>query len=226
MTTNHRLTFSLIAGCLLLAASPALAGKITGFTTFGLEHGTGPGLGSVVIPAILHQTDNNDDQTGSADNNITVQTKRFDHTGYIDIEFHVEDTNGVSEYSIVEFIDNNVLPIVDWTQFHMYLGFGVGDDFEISPSGDGLDFDYNDFNLPPTSDAFSQVVLGEDQLVFHNGLHGSGAQQYTLRIDVPDGLPNGRFTLRQVPIVPEPSTLALSALAAIGGCAVLRRRMK
>jgi hypothetical protein len=213
-------------GCLLLTASSALAGKITGFTTFGSEHGTGPGLGSVLIAGIVHLADNNDNQTGGGpdDNNITVQTKRFDNKGYIDIEFHVANTGGVSEYSIVEFIDNNILPIVDWTQFRMYLGFGVGGDFELSPSGDGLDFDFDSFDFPPSSDVFSQVALGEDQLVFFDGLHGSDAQEYTLRIDVPDGLTNGMFTLRQVPIVPEPSTLALSAVAVIAGCTALRRR--
>lgn len=232
MTTHYRRNRIFhTAECLLFVAlcsiaSSAQAGKITSFTTFGSEHGTGPGLGSVFIPAIVHLADNNDNQTGggSDDNNITVQVKRFDNPGYIDIEFHVADTGGVSEYSLVEFVDNNILPIVNWTQFHMYLGFGVGADFVISPSGDDLDFDYNDFDLPPTSNAFSQVVMGEDQLVFYNGLHGSGAQQYTFRIDVPDGLPNGRFTLRQVPIVPEPSTLVLTALAAIGSFVVLRRR--
>lgn len=208
-----------------LAAVPAFAGKITGFTTFGAEDGTGPGLGSVQVSGIVHLNDNNDNQSGGGpnDNNITVPVKRFDHNGYIDIEFHVDNTGGVSEYQVVEFVDNNVLPASSWTQFEIYLGFGVGANFVISPANDDLDFDAPTFDSLPSSLAFSQVSTGEDKLVFYNGAHGTGAKQYTFRIDVPD-LSQGTFTLRQVPVVPEPSTFALTALAGFAGLIGWRRR--
>ena len=44
---------------------------------------------------------------GVLDNNIFVPIKRFDHNGYIDIEFHVAPSGGVTEYQVFESVDNN-----------------------------------------------------------------------------------------------------------------------
>ena len=229
MTTNHRLDRkSLIAGSLLLAnlclaVGPVSAGTISGVTMFGLQAGTGPALGTVAVPGIVTVDVNNDNQTGGGlqDNNITVPVKRFDKPGYIDIEFLVSPSSGVTEYSVLEFVDNNTG--TDWSSYRMFLGFGVGPAFVLSSAGDGLDFDFNTFDPAPTSAAFPLVALGEDSLDFFGGVHSTGAQPYTIRIDVPD-LSQGKFTLRQVPIVPEPASSALAALAAVGCLASLWRR--
>jgi hypothetical protein len=186
---------------------------------------SGPGLGTVNVPLISTVNVNNDNQTGGgpADNNITVPIKRFDNLGYIDIEFNVTGTGGVTEYKVTESVDNDTN--VFWGAYTMVLGFGTGGSFAPSPSGDGLDFDAPGYDLLPTSGAFSNVATSEDVLVFSGGVHNLALQLYTLRIDVPDDVV--RFTLRQYPTaVPEPSTIALSGLALLGLAAFARRRRK
>ena len=146
---------------------------------------------------------NNDNQTGGgpADNNITVPIKRFDNVGYIDIEFNVSSTSGVTEYKVTESVDNDTG--IFWSSYTMQLGFGIGNQFVLSGPGDGLDFDAPLYDLLPTSGAFASVITNEDVLVFNNGVHNLALQLYTLRIDVPDD--RVRFTLRQYPTaVPEP----------------------
>jgi hypothetical protein len=198
------------------------AGTITGVTMFGLQAGTGPGLGTVAVPGIVTVDVNNDNQTGGGanDNNITVPVKRFDSPGYIDIEFLVTPSSGVTEYRVDEFVDNNTGS--NWVNYRLVLGFGVGPAFVQSGAGDGLDFDDNTFDPAPTAGSFTNVTLGEDVLTFFGGVHGTGAQPYDVRIDVPD-VSQGAFTLRQVPIVPEPATILLTALAAVGCVIGIRR---
>lgn len=210
-------------------SASASAGVITGATQFGANSGTGPGLGTVTVPAIITILANNDNvpSPGVLDNNIFVPVKRFDHNGNIDIEFHVSPSQGVTEYQVFESVDNNTG--TNWTQYKMSLGFGVGATFIASPSGDGLDFDSPNFDTPPVSSAFALVSLGEDNLTFMNGSQGTAAETYQFRVDVPDlgaGVAGvgGTFTLRQtpVPVVPEPSAILLACLA-IGGFVACRR---
>src|SRR3954467_5281325 len=68
---------------------------------------SGPGLG-VATFVVSTSSPNNDDAPGSGgDNNLIAPLKRFDSTGFIDIEMTVTPTQGVSEYLVSEFVDNN-----------------------------------------------------------------------------------------------------------------------
>ena len=171
------------------------------------------------MAAVVTVQANNDNvpSTNFLDGNILVPLKRFDFPDYIDIQFTVLPSDGVTEYQVSEFVDNNTGS--PWGSYRMQLGFGTGVDFVLSALNDGLDFDFPTYDTPPTSAAFPTVLTpDEDQLVFTGGVHGAGAQPYNVRVDVPDlvGRISPTFTLRQIPIVvPEPSTLVLG-ISAIG----------
>ena len=232
-SANHRLRIevgrlaggmALLALCAVVAsllfAPTAQAGTIGAVTSIG-----GTGLGTAYVPAIVNVLEGNDNQPDpqSIDLNQLVVVKRFDHDGYIDIQFSVFASNpaGTTEYRVFESVDNNTG--ADWSGYTTVLGFGVAGNFQQSASGDDLDFDAPGYDLAPSSSAFANVALGEDLLFFSGGVHSSGSEVYEFRIDVPDGIQT--FTLRQYPrLVPEPSTLALAfgALAAIA--LVWRRR--
>lgn len=222
--------YSLACCVAATTAASASAGVISGYTPFGPNAGTGPGLGTVSVPAIVTTAQNNDNSPtpGAFDNNIIVPVKRFDANGYIDIEFSVTPTQGVTEYQFFESVDNNTGS--PWSSHTMILGYGVGANFVASTAGDGLDFDSPNYDLAPTSSALPVVLTpNEDTLVFSGGIQGTGAETYQFRIDVPDvkTLPPGfgHFTLRQVPTaVPEPATLALAGLAVAALVVQGRRR--
>ncbi|MHB1036488.1 MAG: choice-of-anchor F family protein [Pirellulales bacterium] len=216
-------SFQLLAVVLcFVVAGTASAGTISGVQMFGLQAGTGSGLGTVSVPIWVTPNPNNDNQVGGgpADNNITVPVKRFDKPGEIDIVFHVQPSNGVTEYKVFESVDNNTF--INWSDYRMQLGFGTGASFVPTLPGSGLDFDFPTFDTFPASSAFSTVLPGENVLAFTTGIHSSGSETYQFRIDVPDLSPTGAiesFTLRQVPVaVPEPSSflLLLSAVACFG----------
>ncbi len=186
---------------------------------------SGPGIGNVALPVAQTPNPNNDNQDGSTpgqDNNITVPIKRFDNPGYIDIQFPVTNTDGVTEYTVFENVDNDTG--VDWAGFEIQLGFGNGASFLPSTAGDGLDFDAPGYDPLSSffSNAFPSLAMpNEDLLVFSAGVHGSGSENYSFRIDVPDG---ANFTIRQTPIpVPEPGSLLLFALGGLGWGWVRRR---
>ncbi len=211
-----------VALSLAIFTGPASAGIITGVQVFGSQDGTGPGLGAVSVVVVPTINPNNDNQIGgeSTDNNISVPVKRFDNVGEIDIVFQVQPSSGITEYKIFESVDNNTM--IDWSGYNMILGFGTGANFVPVSPGSGLDFDFPTFDAMPVSSAFSVVSLGESLLVFSNGVQSTGAETYSARIDVPDGV-DGRlissFTLRQLPIpIPEPGAflLALGAAACLG----------
>jgi len=210
------------------AVSTASAGVIS---TTPAPVASGPGLGFANVAAVVTVQANNDNvpDPNFLDNNIVVPLKRFDFSDYIDIEFFVSPTQGVTEYQVSEFVDNNTG--TPWSSYRMLLGFDTGPNFVLSPLNDGLDFDTgppggND--TPPSSGAFPNVNRpDEDQLVFSGALHASGAQPYSFRIDVPDiaTLRFSRFTLRQIPVaVPEPATVVLLGLTILGLFGVRRAR--
>jgi hypothetical protein len=222
---------SLLASFLMLGLgfiSPAAhAGVISSVQMFGPEAGTGPGLGTVDVPVVLTLNPNNDNQVGGGftDNNITVPIKRFDNVGYIDIVFNVISSDGTTEYFVAETVDNDTG--IAWDSYFMQLGFGFGAAFVNSTPLDGLDFDAPTYDFPPTSGAFANIIpLTEDSFQFTTGLHSTGFQPYSFRIDVAD-LPPGMtsFTLRQTPVaVPEPGSLLLLGGLTSWGLLVYRRR--
>lgn len=243
-STRSGVTRSLLASTMCLAifllssSNGVQAGVIPsvgGAVMFGPNAGTGPGLGTVVVPAIFTPSVNNDNVAPPSplDNNIVVPIKRFDFPGFIDIVFNVLPSSGVTEYAAYESVDNNTGS--DWYRYHMVLGFGFGPGFVPSGPGDGLDFDLgppagND--SPPSSSVMPIVIRPTaDELVFLGGVHSTGAESYQFRIDVPDfPVPPGpgpgpTFTIRQFPIlVPEPSAFVLSILFACGGLVMGRQR--
>ena len=205
--------------------TPVRAGQIV---SAPMPTSSGPGMGFVNIAIIVTPTPNNDDVPGALpDNDIVVPQKRFDFVGFIDTEFTVSSTSGVTEYLVTEGVDNSTG--INWSSYRMSLGFGTGAAFtQVGGIGDGLDFDTGPpggNNTPPTSGAFPIVSRpDEDQLVFSGGIHSLSAQLYQFRIDVPDlSGRNGKFTLRQQPVaVPEPSAIAFVGLA-VAGLALNRR---
>jgi hypothetical protein len=208
---------------ILLFRAAAFGGTIQGTPA---PVASGPGLGFATVAAVVTVQANNDNvpSPNGIDANLVVPFKRFDSANFIDIQFTVLASDGVTEYQVNEFVDNNTG--VPWGSYRMVLGFGTGANFVISPLGDGLDFDFPNYDIAPTSGAFSTVATpDEDQLVFSGGTHVSGAQPYNVRIDVPDlsGRQTPTFTLRQIPtVIPEPRTLILASVAALGF--VMRRR--
>jgi len=188
---------------------------------------SGPGLGFASVAAVVTVQSNNDNvpSANGLDNNLLIPFKRFDSPNFIDIVFTVSGSEGVTEYQVSEFVDNNTgLP---WSSYKMQLGFGTGLSFTPSVANDLLDFDFPNYDTFPSSGAFPVVgTPDEDTLVFSGGTHGAGAQPYNFRIDVPDliGRQIPQFTLRQIPTanpIPEPSTLILASVAALG---LVRRR--
>jgi hypothetical protein len=232
------LAIALVAG---VAATPVvLAGSI------GIEDTTGPGLGSVTVDNLVTGDPNNNDYTGegSSNPNQLAMTKDFHALDYVDTNILVADTGGATEYWVTETVTNHTGAV--WADFHFYLGYFTGESF-VGSNGDELDFDEPDGGVGetgggvpnPTSDQFashSWVVL-PDALNFYDGTVGPGETvTFGFSIDVPDWnpaeMPDGaerpegggyRFTLREVPTIPEASTYLLFSLGALGLLAWRRR---
>jgi hypothetical protein len=208
----------LVATCAVaLLSSSAFAGVISSTTP---ATSSGPGLGLVNVAAVVTANIDNDNQVGGGgtDNNLVIPLKRFDFNDYIDIVFPVLGSNGTTEYKVTEFVDNNTG--VNWSSYRMQLGFGTGAGF-IDPAtagNPGLDFDAPGYDGPPlTSGALTTVATSPYLLTFSGGSQGTGAQQYTFRIDLPNLVGRESFTLRQFPTpVPEPTTVVMLGLVVCG----------
>ncbi|TVQ76475.1 MAG: choice-of-anchor F family protein [Phycisphaeraceae bacterium] len=217
-TKNHAVGVVVCASAGILLASsatPANAAEIVGLTWFS---GVGSVAGETIVPPV---DPNNDDVVGLSPNQIFILQKNYQAIGPVDLVFHLIDSGGTTEYAFIEGVSNGTG--IDWNGYRLELGFGVGDDFVKSTSGDGLSFDAPDYNSPFTFPAFSTVSVTEHDVTASGGIipafaYASGI---VFHIDVPDGISS--FTLRQSPLpVPAPGTGLVGALALL--VATPRRR--
>jgi hypothetical protein len=195
--------------------------------------------------------DNTDALIFEGDGNPFVAIKALSLPGPIDIEFDVADSEGTTEYGILELVFNETGSA--WSGYQFELGFGTGGSF-IRSGNDGLDFDTPDKDPAPLSELlgsgtpFGALSHGDDLLRWSAGeLPDGQGVGWLFGVDVPDaqGIPEYarheggyRFTLRQGsyesrppdthPVVPEPSSLWLVGLG-LGGAGVVgwgRRQRK
>jgi hypothetical protein len=104
----------------------------------------GPGLGTVQIIASGRSAPNNDNvgAIGAKDNFFSMQVE-YDFRALIDMQWEVENSNGVSEYWLAIEVFNRSNQ--NWGAFTFKLGFGhwtaFADNFQPSLLTDNLDFD-------------------------------------------------------------------------------------
>ncbi len=198
------------------------AGEMIGFSWFS---GVASVAGTSVAPPVAP---NNDNVVGDSPNVFFLTQKDYHAIGPVDLVFDVRDTGGTTEYYFQEGVQNSTG--LDWTGYHLELGFGTGAGFVKSTAGDGLDFDSPDFDSTIDMNpgpGFSVVTTPtEDDIVASSGLQPNGAfaGYYVFHIDVPDGI--DQFTLRQSPIgegVPEPSAAILIGMSLLGSVGLRRR---
>ncbi len=221
MTCSQQWTSTLAAVLAVSITTHLAAGEITGITWYS---GVASVAGTTFSPPV---SPNNDDVVGTSDNEVWVTQKNYMSIGPVDLVFDVRDTGGVTEYLVIEGVFNATG--LDWTGYHLELGYGVGDAFVKSTSGDGLDFDAPDFNsemsFNPFPGFFPTVSATEHDIIASGGVMPTFmfAGYFRFHIDVPDGITS--FTLRQTPIsVPEPRGAILASLA-LWGLLLLRRHL-
>ena len=209
-----------VAALSLVTATSLQAGEITGFSWYS---GVASVASTTIYPPV---TANNDDVVGLSPNEVFITQKNYVAVGPVDLVFDVTDTGGVTEYDIKEGVFNNTG--LNWTGYHIELGFGHDATYVKSLSGDGLDFDAPDHNSPlffnPAPGFFPSATATEDDIYAGGGVmpYLSFAGHFHFAVDVPDGITS--FTIRQSPIVvPEPSTFILASVGLIS-LAVYRRR--
>ena len=199
------------------------AATIVGVTWFS---GVASVAGTSVTPPAAP---GNDNVVGDSPNQFLVIQKDYTAIGPVDLVFDLIDDGGTTEYIILEGVSNS--SGIDWTGYHIELGFGVGAGFVKSTAGDGLDFDAPDFDstvdFNPGGFFFPTFTQTEDDLIASGGIHPNTAYagNYIFHIDVPDGI--SQFTLRQSPVanpVPLPAAVWFFGLALTGlGYAKARR---
>ena len=217
-----------IIGLLLLFPSLSYAGVIpTGDSIV-------PGPGASIIDGGLSTTYWNNDNgsnsnweyiynppNGGRQFSWVNLAKEFTNLDPIDIQLSVDPSEGTTEYLFVENIYNNTGE--NWTDYHVLLGVGIGDDFE-SLTNFGFDFQGLDFDTPDADPApafvyvnndlllddplditpiFATLFHGDQELTFQDGVFASPNIKPAIlafSFDVPDlGLP-GRIRIHLAPI--------------------------
>jgi len=171
----------------------------------------------------------------------------------LDLVFQVIPSGGTTEYRMHLLVKN--LTQSNWTGYRFELGFGTGENFIKSSLTDLLDFDsptVQGQELPGAfipegaGPIFSSVKLGNitnpskrldtidhrsNSLQFFEGLIAPDEfSGFDFSLDIPDGLPNNQFTLRQIPIaesqsIPENSSvLSFLIFGALGTSLLLKRK--
>ncbi len=224
------------AAVVLSTASGALA-DLTFPPISGLP--VGPGLGFANFSNPAPPTVSNDDVPGM-EQIVTVQVqKRFDATAVIDspILLNVHTMSGATvgtavEYSFLEIVTNNTGQT--WTGFEMELGEGLLGGFTAYTNpGVLVTFDVPNQNPAPVCTAFSTVTHLPHRLTFTGGSLLSG-QTMIIRFQMDnltahdlnaDGTTDTAdiygITLREIPLIPAPGTVALAGL---GGLMAFRRK--
>ena len=207
----------------LSSARVSIAGQIVNFTPW-------PGIASyAATPVVLPVAPNNDNASGNSPNVFFVTQKAYNAVGPQDTTFDVTNTGGTTEYTFLEGVSNGTgLP---WVGYHIELGFNHGASFTKSTPGDGLDFDFPDYDSPlvfnpgPFFYFPTAAHTTEDDIVAGGGVmpNGGFAGNFQFSVDVPDGI--AQFTIRQSPIAaPEPCSLVFVVSGLVGFALFGRRR--
>src|SRR4051812_35970902 len=165
-TAQLALTFS------ILYAGNLWAGTVT---TFGWHSGVASLAATMITPA---SPPANDNVVGLSPNEIFVTQKNYVGIGPVDITFDVINDGGTTEYAVKEGVQNSTgLP---WAAYHVELGYGFDAGFQKSTPGDGLDFDFPDYDsgfqfAPSPSFAFPLVAFTEDDIFATGGVLPSGS---------------------------------------------------
>jgi hypothetical protein len=212
------LTFS------ILYAGSLQAGTVT---TFGWHSGVASLAATTITPA---SPPANDNVVGLSPNEIFVTQKNYVGIGPVDITFDVINDGGTTEYAVKEGVANSTgLP---WVGYHIELGYGFDAAFVKSTPGDGLDFDFPDYDsglqFAPSPGFYFPTATNttEDDIVAGGGVmpNGGFAGYFRFSVDVPDGIT--QFTIRQSPIAaPEPCSCTF-VLIGLAGLTLYRCRSR
>jgi len=159
---------------------------------------------------------------------FSIAAKRFgDGICDSDVQFMVSNAAQTNFLAFSETVSNNTSQT--WTDFHIRLGFGSGQNFIPSTSQDGLTFP---IAPAPTSSGFNNLTRDSDNLnwdqgsVTNNVTFGFTTAIPNFNTNMPEQAitpcPAGQqapcytFTLRETPSVPEPASGLLVGVAAIG----------
>jgi hypothetical protein len=222
MAHSTRFITCITLAFLVLNTAHLQAGQVT---TFGWHSG----VASLAATSISPAPTPNDNVAGPSPYEIYVTQKNYIAIGPVDITFDVINNGGTTEYRVKEGVQNNTgLP---WGAYHLELGFGFDAAFVKSTPGDGLDFDFPDYDSPvqfdpPPGAYFPTYSNTEDDIYASGGIMPSPAFAgfFRFNIDVPDGIT--QFTLRQSPVAaPEPCSIAMLA-GSVAGIACFHRRRR